>query len=319
MSNSATRLITLIMLLQSHPSQKGQELAKELGVSPRTLQRYIAMLDEMGIPVCTERGPHGGYSLVRGYKMPPLVLTPEEAVAVCLGTSLVDEMWGQLYRDAAHGALAKLDNVLPDKQRDEVAWARRTLLATHMHRTDYAALEPILESLRSATREQRRIQMQYQGWQQPEPIKRDVDPYALVHRSGWWYFVGYCHLRLDYRLFRVERIILLSLLEDVFERSLDFDVQAFLEKNQPVQPQMLVRLRFMADGTQVALDDRHYWNTLDIQKDGSVEVSFSTSSMETAIRIVMGYGSQVIVLEPKELRNEVCNQARAIEARYLSS
>ena len=148
MANTATRLITLIMLLQRRPNQKASELAKQLGVTVRTVQRYIAQLDEMGIPIYAERGPYGGYSLVRGYKMPPVVLTPEEAVAICLGTSLVDEMWGELYRDAAQGALAKLDNLLPEEQRQEVAWARRTLLATHMHRTDQTRLSPLLEKLR---------------------------------------------------------------------------------------------------------------------------------------------------------------------------
>ena len=105
MSNTATRLITLIMLLQRRPNQPASELAAELGVTVRTIQRYMNMLDEMGIPIYTERGRHGGYSLVRGYRMPPLVFSPEEAVAVYLGTSLVPEMWGQLYRDAAQAAL----------------------------------------------------------------------------------------------------------------------------------------------------------------------------------------------------------------------
>src|SRR5512134_188121 len=101
MSNTATRLITLIFLLQNQPNQKASELAEKLGVSVRTLHRYFEMLDEMGVPVYAERGPYGGFSLVRGYKLPPLVFTPEEAVAVALGTSLVHEMWGQLYHEAA--------------------------------------------------------------------------------------------------------------------------------------------------------------------------------------------------------------------------
>jgi len=107
MTNTATRLITLILLLQRQPNQKAADLAARLGISVRSLHRYIGMLDEMGIPVYSERGPYGGFSLVRGYKMPPLVFTPEEAVAVTLGTSLVGEMWGQLYQEAAQGALAK--------------------------------------------------------------------------------------------------------------------------------------------------------------------------------------------------------------------
>ena len=84
MTTTATRLITLIMLLQRHPNQKAGELACELDVSVRTLHRYFAMLDEMGIPIFSERGPYGGFSLVRGYKMPPLIFSPQEAVAVCL-------------------------------------------------------------------------------------------------------------------------------------------------------------------------------------------------------------------------------------------
>ena len=82
MANTATRLITLIFLLQNRPNQKASELAEKLGVSLRTVHRYFEMLDEMGIPVYSERGPNGGFSLVRGYKMPPLVFTLEEAVAV---------------------------------------------------------------------------------------------------------------------------------------------------------------------------------------------------------------------------------------------
>jgi predicted DNA-binding transcriptional regulator YafY len=150
--NTATRLITLIMLMQRQPNQKAGELARLLGVSIRSVHRYMAMLDEMGIPVYSERGPYGGFSLLRGYKMPPLIFTPEEAVAVHLGTGLVKELWGQMYQDAAQGALAKLDNVLPDEQRHEIAWARRTLLATGMHRSDADMVAPLLESLRRAAR-----------------------------------------------------------------------------------------------------------------------------------------------------------------------
>ena len=92
MSKPASRLITLIMLLQNRPSQKAAGLASELGVPVRTLHRYLAQLDEMGIPIYAERGPYGGFSLVRGYKMPPLVFTPAEAVAVSLGTGLVEDL-----------------------------------------------------------------------------------------------------------------------------------------------------------------------------------------------------------------------------------
>src|ERR671923_20417 len=163
MNNSATRLITLIFLLQSKPNQKASELAQKLGVSLRTVHRYFEMLDDMGIPVYAERGPYGGFSLVRGYKIPPLIFSLEEAVAVYLGTSLVSEMWGALYQDAAQGAMAKLENILPNEQRGEIEWARRSLIATGLNRAKSSTLFTQLDDLRKASHESRRISMVYQS------------------------------------------------------------------------------------------------------------------------------------------------------------
>jgi len=89
---------------------------------------------------------------VRGYKIPLLVLTPEEAFSVYLGTSLVDEIWSILYSEPTKGALAKIDNLLPDEQRKAVAWARSSLIATGMHRADFSSISPILKKIRHAGR-----------------------------------------------------------------------------------------------------------------------------------------------------------------------
>ena len=230
MSNTATRLITLIFLLQNQPNQKASELAENLGVSLRTVHRYFEMLDEMGIPVYSERGPYGGFSLVRGYKMPPLVFALEEAVAIVLGTGIVEEMWGELYREAARGALAKLENLLPEEQIREVAWARQSLIATGMNRADLKAQTPALEKLRRAIREHRSVRMNYQSSQVPHPSSRRLNPYALVHRWGWWYVVGFCHVHQEIRTFRVDRISEITLLDSTFAHPTDFNLHAYSEK-----------------------------------------------------------------------------------------
>jgi len=319
MSNTATRLITLLMLLQRRPNQKAAELARELGVSVRTIQRYIRMLDEMGIPVYSERGPHGGFSLARGYKMPPLIFTPEEAVVIYLGTSLVREVWGQLYQDAARGALSKLDNVLPDEQRHEIAWARRTLLATGFHRADHTSLAPLLERLRRATRERRRVTMVYRSRNQPEPLRRDLDPYALIHRWGWWYVIGHCRLRGAMRTFRVDRIVELTLLNQTFDVPAGFDIQEYLAAEQQTEPQVQVRMRFAPEAALQALDNRASWETVDEQPDGSVIVTFAAPDLEWPARLALGYGPHAVVLEPDELRCLVSERARAVVAQYESA
>jgi predicted DNA-binding transcriptional regulator YafY len=304
------------MLLQRRTNQKASDLARELGVSIRTLHRYFDMLDEIGIPVYTERGPYGGFSLVRGYKMPPLVLSPEEAVAVALGTGMVEELWGTLYRDASRGALAKLENLLPDEQRHEVAWARKSLVATGMHRSDLDALGETLEKLRRASRERRRIRMQYQSRSQTETGDREFDPYAIVHRWGWWYAIGYCHKRQAVRTFRVDRIVELVLLEDGFDLPAEFDVRAYLAQEQAQQPGLLVTLRFAA---QVAAMAREYaigWETVEEQPDGSLLVTMAAPDVMWAVSNAMAYGPAVTVIAPEEVRRTVQEWAQAIVGMY---
>ena len=316
MANTATRLITLIMLLQRQPNQKAFELAEKLGTSVRSLHRYIAMLDEMGIPIYSERGPHGGFSLVRGYKMPPLVLTPEEAVAVHLGTSLVGEMWGKLYQEAAQGALAKLDNLLPDEQRHEVAWARRSLVAANLHRADLESLAPHLEKLRRAVREQRRVLMVYRSQGQPELVQRELDPYALVLRWGWWYVFGHCHLRNALRSFRVDRIAELTLLDKTFQVPADFNIQEHLALDFQNQPQVQVKLRFVAQAAHLAQDNRAMWQTCQEQPDGAVIVTVTLPDLQWAASVALSYGPIVTVLEPEELRRVVSEWAQAVVEQY---
>ena len=316
MTQPATRLITLILLLQNQPNQKASELAEKLGVSVRTVHRYLSMLDEMGIPVYSERGPYGGFSLVRGYKMPPLVFTPEEAVAVTLGTGLVEEMWGQLYREASRGALAKLENLLPDEQRNEVAWARRALIATGLNRADLDRLAPDLEKLRRAVRERRTVQLTYRSINRPEPESRLVNPYALVFRWGWWYVVGYCLLRQEMRSFRLDRIEALQLTVETFQIPAGFDIYAYLDEEWRSQPQIQVKLRFAPQAAHVALTNRSYWDKLEEQSDGTIIVSLTTPDLNWAASSALAYGPFVTVLEPEVLQKMVADWARAIAALY---
>jgi predicted DNA-binding transcriptional regulator YafY len=319
MANTATRLITLIMLLQRQPNQTASQLAQALDVSVRTVQRYMTMLDEMGIPIYAERGPYGGYALVRGYKMPPLVFTPEEAVAVYLGTSFLEQVWGRLYQGAVRGALAKLDNVLPDEQRREVAWARRTLLAIGMHQADPNRSAPHLEKLWQAVHQRRTVRMLYRGRNQPDPLQRDVDPYVLVHGWGRQYCLGYCHLRQGIRSFRVDRILQLALLDQTFEIPADFDLQAYVAAEPYFQRRVQARLYFAPEAALQALDNQSQWDTLEEQPDRSIIVTFAIPEIESAANIVMSYGYLAEVVEPEELRVPVQERARAMAARHTST
>lgn len=315
MSTTATRLITLIMLLQRRPNQKAADLAEKLAVSVRTVHRYFGMLDEMGIPIYSERGPYGGFSLVRGYKLPPLVFTPDEATAIYLGTSLVSQMWGKLYDESAQGAMAKLDNVLPDEQRREIDWARRSLVAMGMHRADPAELSPYLEILRESTRQHIQVDMDYQGGGKADPSQRRVDPYAIVYRSGWWYLLGYCHLRQAMRTFRLDRIQKLDLSEQSFQVPADFDVHDYLAKSFKDQPVVQARLRFEAHAAHMASGLPGFESSQELP-DGSLEVVLSAPDLQWLASFVLSFSTWATVLDPPELRHMVHEWALATAGLY---
>ncbi|NPV57918.1 MAG: YafY family transcriptional regulator [Anaerolineae bacterium] len=316
MSTTATRLLHLIQLLQYQPNQKAADLAGKLGISVRTLHRYFGMLDEMGIPIYSERGPSGGFSLVRGYKMPPLMLTPDEATAVCLGTNLMTEMWGTLYRQPARAALTKLENLLPDEQRQEVDWARRTLLATGFQRSNTEETVSQLELLRQAARERQAVRMTYYGSSQPQATQRVIEPYGLVHRSGWWYVIGFCRLRQALRSFRLDRMEALQLLPETFQPPTNFDIREHADMLLPPAQRFTCRLRFIPEGAQVALSNRSAWDDLTEEADGSIIVTLTAPTLEWAASTALAFSPIVVALEPEELRSTVAEWASAILSYY---
>ena len=316
MANTASRLITLILLLQNRPSQKASELADKLGVSMRTIHRYFSMLDEMGIPVYAERGPYGGFSLVRGYKLPPLIFSLEEAVAVYLGTSLVSEMWGELYRAAAQGAMAKLENILPNEQRGEIDWARRSLVTTGLHRADPTALFPIIEDLRRAARERLRVSAVYQSVANSEATMRQIDPYALVFRAGLWYVVGYCHLRSAPRTFRVDRIQKLTVLTKPFEMPAAFDIHKYLDNEFKDQPVIRAKLRFIPEAAHIVTGNRIIWESIHEEQNGSILATLTAPDLPWLASMILSFANWVTVLEPPELREMVRDWAQVTANLY---
>lgn len=316
MSRPAPRLFTLLLLLQRQPNQKAAALAAALGVSVRTIHRYLSMLEEMGIPIYSERGPEGGFSLLRGYKMPPLMLDAQEATAIYLGLGLVERLWGRLYHDAAHGALAKLDHILPEVQREEAAWAQQALIVAGLHRADAQQFMPVLEVLRAALREQRRVRFTYRSGQL---VEREVSPYALAYRTGWWYLIGFCHLRQALRFFRLDRMGAVQRLSmAVLAPPPDFEPNSFLATAMQGQEPVQVTMRFAASAAGLALYQQASWKSCEQEADGSVVVRFGAADWNWAASMVLAYGPWVEVLDPPEVRRLVCDWLKELVERYAT-
>ena len=316
MGNVATRLLSLILLLQSRPSWKASELAAELNVSERTVHRYMVMLEEMGIPIYSERGPYGGFSLVRGYKLPPLIFTAEEATVLYMGANLVREVWGQTYEDAVTAATAKLDNVLPDDLRQEVAQAQESLVVGGLARRDYRPWEPTIHMLRQCIGNRRCVHLLYRGLARREDTDRVVEPYALTFQWGLWYLVGFCRLRQDLRTFRVDRIQHAESSGDTFDVPDDFSVREYLARWMRFEPVHTVVVRLQAAAASDARERHGHWMEIAGETDGSVTARFGAANLDWATGWVLGYGASARVLEPPELIARVRQAAKGALRQY---
>jgi predicted DNA-binding transcriptional regulator YafY len=316
MANVATRLLSLIMMLQSRTSWKAGELADELSVSERTVHRYITMLDEMGIPIYSERGRYGGFSLVRGYKLPPMVFTAEEATVLYMGANLIRDVWGHTYDDAVTAVTAKLDNVLPDDLRAEVGQVQQSLVVGGLAARDYRPWESTIHTLRQCIIERRRARLVYRGLARPEDTEREVEPYGLAFKWGQWYLAGFCRLRNEMRTFRVDRIKQVERLDERFTMPGNFDAREYLERAMRYESayRIVVQMdRHVADSVK---EWDSNWLEITDQEDGSVIVQFGSANLEWAAGWVLSYGAAARVLEPPELVEQVRNALEGMRRRY---
>lgn len=204
MTDTPARLLTLLSLLQTPREWPGSELAERLGVSPRTIRRDIDRLRDLGYPVEATKGAIGGYRLVAGTAMPPLLLDDEEAVAIAVGLRAGAGHAIEGVDEASVRALAKLEQVLPSRLRHRVSTLQAATIP--LTRGDGATIDPrTLTVIAAAVTGHERLRFGYRSGDGTE-TKRQVEPYRLVSTDRRWYLVAYDLGREDWRTFRVDRV-----------------------------------------------------------------------------------------------------------------
>ncbi len=210
-TDTPARLLNLLSLLQTPREWPGSELAERLAVSPRTIRRDIDRLRDLGYPVEATLGATGGYRLVAGAAMPPLLLDDEEAVAIAVGLRAGAGHAIEGVEEASVRALAKLEQVLPARLRHRVSTLQNATIP--LTRGDGATVAPsTLTALAGAVTARERLRFGYRAGDGAE-TKRLVEPDRLVSTGHRWYLVAYDLGREDWRTFRVDRV------SDPFARS----------------------------------------------------------------------------------------------------
>ena len=205
MCSPTTRVLTALELLQTHGHMSGVELATRLEVDVRTLRRCISRLDEPGIPVTSERGRHGHYSLVAGYKLPPMMFTDDEALAISIGLLASRQLGLAEAAPAVESAQAKLERVLPAPLKTRLR-AHSETVTLDLRASPSVSDNDMLMTLSTAAHQRQRVHLRYRSpaGDEHRESERDFDAYGLAWRARRWYVVGWCHLRNDLRSFRLD-------------------------------------------------------------------------------------------------------------------
>ncbi|HEY0601805.1 MAG TPA: YafY family protein [Herpetosiphonaceae bacterium] len=311
MYSPTTRLLTVLELLQSYKQMSGPEMARRLEIDVRTVRRYIVMLQDMGIPVEAERGPYGAYQLQRGHRLPPLMFTDAEAIALTLGLLAIREFHFPVDVAAVEGALAKTERVMPDRLLQQ-ARGLQEAITFHVTQPSVVLENELVVSLSSAVRQRRRVLLRYQSWR-GEATERTFDPYGIVYHDGYWYTAGFCHLRRDTRTLRLDRIVALEPAEQVFERPDDFDTLAHvlssLGSGAGVDQIEVILKTSLEEAQRVTAP---LLGTLEPSPDGIV-FRRAAYQLEWVAHFLISQNFPVVVVQPAELRDML----RQIAARAL--
>src|SRR5262245_53172715 len=234
MSRPTTRVLAVLELLQTHPRMSGAELAERLQVDGRTVRRYVSMLEDIGIPITAERGRDGAYRLVSGFKLPPMMFTDDEALALSVGLLAARGLGLAHAAPAVASAQAKLERVMPARLKRRVRAVDETVTLETIQSVTPLDNEALVQ-LSGAAQACQRVRMHYRTPQGAE-TEREFDPYGLAHRIGRWYAVGMCHLRNGVRSFRLDRVRDVRPLETTFTRPPGFDALAYLTHSLATLP-----------------------------------------------------------------------------------
>ncbi|WP_428565133.1 MAG: helix-turn-helix transcriptional regulator [Solidesulfovibrio sp. DCME] len=302
------RLLGLILFLQSRRFATAASMAAHFGLSQRTIYRDMKALAEAGVPVLAEAGV--GFSLMRGYLLPPVNFSEEEAFALATGAMLLERTAASSLSGQVATALQKIRAVLPAARRDE--------LARLMHGMGSAAATPPpaqqadLGLIQKALVRCRALRLRYQGHGKTDAVQRVVEPLGLLYYLGRWHLIAWCRLRQALRDFRLDRMHELEMLGERFVLRGDFDPAAYVRENMP-RPGLHALVRFHPDAADRAR--REWWLGVDEGRPrapgGDTVLRLATVDWGPLAAWLLAFGPLATVIEPAALRERIATLAEA--------
>jgi len=294
------RIVAILIQLQSKKIVKAQELADRFDCSLRTIYRDIRTLEASGVPIYSEAGV--GYALMEGYRLPPVMFTREEVSSFIAAEKLMQKFTDPSLGTHYASAMYKLKSVLRSGDKD--------YLSNIESRVVMQTIEPLfndnspntLSILFEAIAEKKQILLTYKTFDKEETTQRNLEPVGVFHDHNNWYFLGYCHLRKDYRQFRTDRI------QEIKKTDLDFTIEhdsleTYLTKTETI-PTTKVRILIEKKIARYLAHEKKYHGYVSEKEiDGQIEMTFMCRDIDNGFpRWFLMFGDYATILEPETLK-----------------
>lgn len=312
------RVIAILIQLQSKKIVKAQELAERFEVSLRTIYRDIRTLEASGVPIYGEAGI--GYSLVDGYRLPPVMFTREEASSFIAAEKLmqkfIDKELGQHYQSA----MFKLKSVMQNSDKDWVSSIEsKVLIQPSMGNLFNENVPNAMSILFKSVADKTQVVLDYQAIDADVSSERTIEPVGVFHDHNNWYVFGFCHLRKDYRQFRADRIEGIKKTQTGFTKEHD-SLETYLEKEHEI-PKIKVRILVDKKISKYLTSERKYYGFVSQKNVGNlVEMTFLSRDIVNGFaRWYLMYADYAEILEPLSLKNRILELMQSYHEKLQKS
>jgi predicted DNA-binding transcriptional regulator YafY len=301
-------MLAVLWMLRSGEKVTAQQISEKLELNIRTVYRYIDTLSTSGVPIISESGHNGGYSLLNHFIEAPLFFDFEEQTSLLHAAVFAGEA-GYYGGEALNRAVSKLGKYSNPEQETKINQHVSSLeVISHLRSS---SVEPTLKVLETAVADEYSVKITYQNGKENQFSDRLIDPYRIIYWNNKWYVIGFCHLRKEHRSFRVDRIERLILTQDTFIRPEDFSASNFFMNNLlPTLQDKEEITSLILSGNKKTLEEicQHWFLGHYLQSQSTNQATFLLEKdiLHTYVpHLLLPYGKAIQVIEPISLKKRL--------------
>lgn len=303
--NRIDRLTAIVTQLQSKRLTKAEEIAKRFSISLRTVYRDMRTLEEAGIPVIGEAGQ--GYSLVEGYRLPPVMFTQEEAQAFLVAEKIFEKVTDKGSSEHFHSAMLKIKAVLKSTEKDRLDQLSPQVEVIKMrNRLQMNGNGEYLQSILNSLSNKNLIEIRYTTFEEEKTSSRIVEPVGVYYAFEQWYLIAWCRLREDYRTFRIDRIQKLKIMEETYQSDVHPTLKEYLKKVRAEENLTQIEILVPFSKEKYLRVQKYNQGFVTEKKvETGIEMTFMTSSVEGFVRWILMMGDKIKLLSPPEAKDRL--------------